>query len=122
MKGDLQSSSLEGLRVLKLVPLVIRYAAGVPSIVSNPLNESATVTDTGTGDVLITLAEASLAPIHVAGLAVLASAPATLGNIVHLKSAPTTTAVALLVQDASDGATEVDPVDIHVTLIKMIAG
>lgn len=122
LDGKMQSGSLEGHKTLKLIPLVIRWTAGVPAILQNPTNESITVGDTGTGDVLLTLAEASLAPLIVVGSAVRASAPGTLGNFVHLKSAASTTAVALYITQSDDGATEVDPVDVHVCLAKMIAG
>lgn len=122
LDGKLLSGQLEGHKTLKVIPLVLRYTAGVPAVLQNPCNEDVTIGDTGTGQVSITLASAALAPLVVAGLAVRASVPLTLGNIVHLGAAPTSSVVTLVVQDASDGATEVDPVDIHVTLLKLIQG
>jgi hypothetical protein len=110
--NQLQGQS-EEFRGLRLIPLVVRWAAGTPSIVSNPLNEAITVGDTGTGDVLLTLAEASLAPIivgSVIGLGV---------NQYALKAAPTSTVVALLTE--LDDGTAADPVDLHIVLYKTIA-
>lgn len=118
--GKLQSGSLEGHKCLKLVPLVIRWAAGVPSLAQNPMNESITVADTGTGIVTLTFADAALAPMIVGGLACLSSAPATLGNLLSLHSAPTASVVALVIQDGSDAATEVDPVDVHLCVYKLV--
>jgi hypothetical protein len=121
LNTSLVSSQLEGYRSLKLIPLVIRYATGTPSVLYNPANEAITLTDTGTGDLAITLTDASLSPLIVLGAAVRPTAALTLGNIISIKGATTTTAVSVVVQDASDGATEVDPVDIHITLLKVVS-
>lgn len=121
INGILQSGGLEGFRGIKVIPLVIRYAAGTPSIVQNPTNEDIALTDTGTGDVLLTLANASLAPL-IAVASVRPTAALTLGNTIGIKGAPTTTTVAFVTQDASDGATEVDAVDIDVILVKTVQG
>lgn len=114
-------------RGLLAIPLVIRWDDGTPSIVSNPLNEAITVGDTGTGDVLLTLARASLAPLIVGGSAVLgASSSAKLGSL-NLKAAPTTTAVALVYKEVTVTAPDniavaaADPVDVHVIIYKTIA-
>lgn len=122
MDGKLLSGSYEGFRNLQFIPLVIRYATGTPSIVQNPANESIALTDTGTGDVKLTLANASLSPIIVAGLSVLPAAAGTLGLLPNLKTAPTTTVVEILVNSGADGATETDPVDLHILLVKQVAG
>jgi len=100
-------------RGLLIIPLVIRWAAGVPGIVSNPLNEAITVADTGTGDVLLTLADASLAPIIVGGVIGLGV------NQVALKAATTVSTVAILTD--LDNGTAADPTDLHVILYKTIA-
>jgi len=44
LDGKLQSGFLEGHKCLKLIPLVIRWSAGVPSIVQNPVNEDIALT------------------------------------------------------------------------------
>jgi hypothetical protein len=119
MDGVLKSGSLEGLRGLKLVPVVIRYSAGTPSVVQNPGNEDITLTDVGTGEVTVTLANASLSPLIVIP-AVRATAPSTLGNNVNIKGAPTASAFTLLVNSDADGATETDPVDLDVLIIKQV--
>lgn len=118
--GKLGSQNQEDLRTLKLIPIVIRYSAGTPSVVQNPTGEAITLTDTGTGDVLLTLASASLCPL-MAFVEVLPTAAGTLGLLANLKTAPTTTAVAILVNSGADGATETDPVDLHVLIVKQIA-
>lgn len=122
LDGKLQSGFLEGHKCLKLIPLVIRWSAGVPSIVQNPVNENIALTDVGTGDVLLTFAEASLAPIIVVGSMALSSVPAGPSNIVTLKTAPTLSVVALYNQSVADGATEADPVDIHLCVAKVVVG
>ena len=116
--GKLQSGVLEGFRVLKLIPLVIRYAAGAPSIVQNPTNEAITLTDTGTGDVLVTLTNGGVAPLIVVGMNILPADATTLGLLANLKAAPTRTAFSVYVNSGADGATETDPVDIHLLIVK----
>lgn len=118
--GLIYSGVLEGEKALKVIPLVIRYAAGVPSIVFNPLNEVITLTDTGTGNVLLTLASASLAPLHVQAT-VRPTDPTALGNVVNINGATTTTTVSLVNNIASDGVTEVDPVDLHISISKLVS-
>lgn len=120
-KSGLFSQQLEGHKVLKLVPLVIRYAAGVPSIVSNPTGASVTVADTGTGNPTLTFANAAIAPM-MAWVEVLPAAAGTLGLVANLNAAPTTTVVDILVNSGADGATETDPVDLHVLVIRMEIG
>jgi hypothetical protein len=121
LDGKLQSGQLEGHKVLKFIPLVLRWAAGVPSIVQNPSNEEITLTDVGTGDVLLTFAEAGLSPLIVVGSMALSTVPGGPSNIATLKVAPTTSALALYIQSVADGATEADPVDLHLVVCKMIA-
>ena len=121
LDGKLQSGQLEGHKVLKFIPLVLRRAAGVPSIVQNPSNEDIALTDVGTGDVLLTFAEAGLCPLIVVGSMALSTVPGGPSNIATLKTAPTSSALALYIQSVADGATEVDPVDLHLVVCKMIA-
>lgn len=118
MSNKIQSVTQE-YRGFKLIPLVIRYAAGVPSILSNPMNEEIAVGDTGTGDVSLTLASASLAPL-MAWVTVRPTDPNTLGLFANIDGATTTTVVNIVVNSGADGATETDPVDLHVLLIKTV--
>lgn len=118
--GKSFSTQYEGFRGLKFIPLVIRYAAGTPSVVQNPTNEAIALTDTGTGDVKLTLASAGIAPLIVTALALPADA-STLGLTLNLKSAPTSSVVELYVNSGADGATEADPVDLHVMIVKQVA-
>lgn len=120
LDGKMHSGAYEGFRELQMIPLVIRYSAGTPSIVQNPSNEAITLTDVGTGDVLLTLTNAAIAPL-MAFVEVLPSAAGTLGLLANLKTAPTSSAVAILVNSGADGATETDPVDLHVLIVKMVA-
>jgi len=120
LAGTQKAQALQGIRDLKYIPLVIRYAAGTPSIVQNPTNEEIALVDTGTGDVKLTLASASLAPLMVQ-VAVLPAAAGTLGLLANLKTAPTTTVIEILVNSGADGATETDPVDLHVLIVKHVA-
>lgn len=122
LDGKLQSGQLEGYRTVKVIPLVIRYATGTPSIVQNPTNEDIALTDTGTGDVKLTLSSAGVAPLIVPGISVLPAAAGTLGLLPNLKTAPTSSVIEILVNSGADGATETDPVDLHVLIIKQIAG
>jgi len=122
LDGKMQSSQYEGYRTQKLIPLVIRYGGGTPAIVQNPTNEAITLTDTGTGDVLVTLAVASISPLIVPGIAILPTDAGTLGLVANLKAAPSTTAFSVYVNSGADGATEVDPVDIHVLIVKHVLG
>lgn len=119
MKLDFNSTQMDGFRTMKVIPLVIRYAAGTPSIVQNPANEAITLTDTGTGNLKMTLATAAVAPLMAQAL-VLSTDAATLGLNVNLLSAPTTSVVELFVNSDADGITAVDPVDLHVVLYKQI--
>lgn len=120
LDGKLVSGALEGYRTQKLIPLVIRYAAGAPSVVANPTNESVTLTDVGTGDLTITLASAAECPL-MAWVEVVPTDANTLGLLANLDSAPTSSVVRIVVNSGADGATETDPVDLHVLILKQIA-
>lgn len=118
--GQLKNSqALEGYFELKYIPIVIRYATGTPSVVQNPMNEPMALTDDGTGLVTITLTNAAVAPLMVQALA-LPAAATTLGLEVNLNAAPTRTVIQICVNSGADGATETDPVDLHVLIIKQV--
>lgn len=117
LDGKLISGQLEGFRMMKLIPLVIRYTAGAPAIVQNIANESITLTDVGTGDLTLTLASAGVAPL-MAWVEVVPTDANTLGLLANLDSAPTSSVVRIVVNSGADGATETDPVDLHVLILK----
>jgi len=119
LPGTLKAQALQGIRDLKIIPLVIRYAAGLPTIAQNPTNEQIALTDLGVGSVRLLLADASLAPLMVQATA-LPTAAGTLELIVNLATAPTTTQFDLLVKSGADGATSVDPVDLHILIVKHV--
>lgn len=119
MDGKQTSQNLQGFGELKYIPLVVRYAAGAPSIVQNPTGEVITLTDTGTGDLLLTLGTAGACPLIVQAL-VLPAAAGTLMLDVNLKTAPTSSVVALLVSAADAGTVDTDPVDLHILIIKQL--
>lgn len=118
--GKQISGSLEGHKALQWIPLVIRYAAGVPAVLLNPCNEAITLTDVGTGEVTVTLTNASLCPLIIPGIAVRSAAPNTLGLNANLKGASTTTAFTIVVNSDADGVTETDPVDLHLSICKLV--
>lgn len=120
LDGKLFSGVYEGYRALKIIPLVIRYAAGVPSVAQNPTNEVLTLTDTGVGDLTITLTTAAEAPL-MAYVTALPTDASALGLEANLRVAPTSSVVRILVNSGADGTTETDPVDLHVLIIKQIA-
>ena len=120
VKNDLLSGQYEGFRGLKLIPLVVRYAAGTPSVQYNPSNEDISLTDVGTGEVTVSLASAGIAPLIVPGISVRSSAPNTAGANANLKGASTSTAFTVVVNADTDGATETDPVDIHLLIVKLV--
>ncbi len=122
LDGKLQSAQLEGFRSLKMIPLVIRWAAGTPSVVSNISNEEVTLTDVGTGDLTITLASAGLAPLIVPSIGIVVADANTLSLEANLDGAPTSSVIRIVVNSGADGATETDPVELHLLILKMVAG
>lgn len=120
LDGKLLSGSLEGARALKLIPLVIRYAAGVPSVLQNPLNEGVTLTDTGVGVLGVTLSSAGESPLFVM-CEVRPTDPTVLGLVANINGAPTSSAFSICVNSGADGATETDPVDLHLLIIKQVS-
>jgi len=119
LDGKLNSANLEGHKTLQFIPIVVRYATGTPSIVQNPTNEAIALTDTGTGNLKLTLASGSLAPLMV-NVAVLPADAATLGLNANLLSAPTLTVCEIFVNSDADGTTATDPVDLHILIIKTV--
>jgi hypothetical protein len=120
MNNLLQNESLQH-KVLKLIPIQITWSAGTPAISFNPMNEAIALTDNGTGDVTLTLTDASLCPLKLVGAPAIQVADAnTLSLEVNVDGAPTTTAIKLVVNSGADGATETDPVALDLTLIKFV--
>jgi hypothetical protein len=107
-------------RVLKMIPIKITWSAGTPAISFNPENESIALTDNGAGDVTLTLASASLAPLMLAGCAIEVADANTLSLEMNIDGAPTTTVLKLVINSGADGATETDPVAVHLLIAKMV--
>lgn len=111
MSNKLESATKE-FRGLKLIPIVVRYTAGTPAIVQNPMNEQITLGDTGTGDLKLTLADASVAPLIVPSLLALGT------NEAQLKDAPTVSEIDILTE--LDDGTGTDATDIHILIVKTV--
>lgn len=120
MNNLLQNESLQH-KVMRLVPLQITWAAGVPSVTFNPMNEAVALTDNGAGDVTITFTEASLCPLKLVGGPAIQVADAnTLSLECNIDGAPTSTVLKLVINSGADGATETDPVAIDLCVIKFV--
>lgn len=115
----IQGESLQH-KVLKRIPVEITWTTGTPAISWNPENESIVLTDTGTGDVLLTFANASLVPLKLMGHSVRSTAAGTLGLNLNQKGAATTTAISVLINSDADGTTETDPVSVCLDIVKMV--
>lgn len=107
-------------KILKEIPLKITWTAGTPAISFNPENEDIALTDVGTGDILLTFANASLVPIFLKGLVIEVADANTLSLEANIDGAPTTTTVKIVVNSGADGATETDPVALHLNILKLI--
>jgi hypothetical protein len=107
-------------RVMKQIPLKITWTAGTPAVSFNPENEVVALTDNGAGDLTITLSSASLAPLLLMGYAIEVADANTLSLEMNIDGAPTTTVLKLVVNSGADGATETDPVALHLLLGKMV--
>lgn len=107
-------------KVLKLVPLRIQWAAGVPSVAWNPENEAIALTDNGAGDVTLTFSEASLIPLKVLGYCIEVADANTLSLEMNLDGAATSTAAKLVFNSGADGATETDPVAVDLLIGKWV--
>lgn len=119
MNNLLQSESLQH-RVLRLVPLVITWSAGTPAVSFNPMNEAVALTDNGAGDVTITFTEASLCPLKVMGHMLEVADANTLSLEANIDGAPTTTVLKIVANSGADGATETDPVALHLLVAKFV--
>jgi len=119
LDGQFKSGMLEGFRGFKLIPLEVTWTAGTPAVSKNPMNESVTLTDVGAGDLTITLANAAVSPLIVAGMEVVSDAN-TLGLVANIDGAPTSTVIRVVVNSAADGTTETDPVAIQMLILKQV--
>lgn len=115
----MQNESLNH-KVVKLIPLTIAWSAGTPSVAWNPENEAITLTDNGTGDITITFTDASLVPLKPLGHMVEVADANTLSLEANVDGAPTTTAVKIVINSGADGATETDPVALHLMIAKLV--
>lgn len=115
----IQGESLQN-RVVKYIPLNIVWSAGTPSVRWNPENEAVTLTDNGAGDLTITLATASLAPLIVCGHMLEVADANTLSLECNLDGAPTSSVVKIVINSGADGATETDPVSLSVLIAKLV--
>lgn len=111
--SNLLQSPSKIYRGLEAIPLVVTWSGGTPSVTHNPLNEVVSLTDNGTGDVTITLADASIAPLLVGGAVAVGT------NEIQLVSAPTTTVVRLLCE--LDDGTATDPTEVHLLIFKAVS-
>ena len=107
-------------KVLKLVPLRIQWAAGVPSVAWNPENEAITLTDNNPGDVTLTFASASLVPLKLLGYGIEVADANTLSLEMNIDGAATATAMKLVFNSGADGATETDPVAVDLLIGKLV--
>lgn len=117
--NKLQAESMQH-KVLKLIPLVITWSAGTPSVSWNPENEEIELTDNGAGDVTLTFASASLVPLKVLGHCLQVADANTLSLEMNIDGAPTTTVLKLVANSGADGATETDPVALHLLVGKYV--
>ncbi len=116
-QSKLQAGSFEN-RVFKLIPLKILWTGGAPAIVLNPENEAIALTDNAAGDVTLTFTNASLIPLTVVGHMLEVADANTLSLDCNLDGAPTTTVLKIVINSGADGATETDPVALHLLVGK----
>lgn len=107
-------------KVIKRIPLRIKWTAGTPSVAWNPENEDITLTDNGVGDLTITLANASLVPLMVFSPCIEVADANTLSLEMNQDGPATTTAVKLVFNSGADGATETDPVACNLEILKYV--
>lgn len=117
--NKLQSEGME-YRVMKYIPLKVTWTAGTPAVSFNPENEVVTLTDNGAGDLTITLATAAIAPLMVLGHCVEVADANTLSLEMNIDGAPTRSVLKLVINSGADGATETDPVAVHLLIGKMV--
>lgn len=107
-------------KVVKLIPLTITWTAGAPAVSWNPENESITLTDNGAGDVTLTFATASLVPLKCIGHMLEVADANTLSLECNIDGAPSTTVLKIVANSGADGATETDPVALHLLVAKLV--
>lgn len=115
----IQAESLQH-KVLKFIPLTVGWSAGTPSVLWNPENEVVTLTDNGAGDLTITFSVASLVPLKVLGHMLEVADANTLSLECNIDGAPTTTVLKIVANSGADGATETDPVALHLLVGKYV--
>ena len=115
----IQAESLQH-KVLKLIPMTIGWSAGTPSVLWNPENEAVTLTDNGAGDLTITFSVASLVPLKVLGHMLEVADANTLSLECNIDGAPSTTVLKIVANSGADGATETDPVALHLLVGKYV--
>ena len=121
MANQHQQNETQSFRVVKLIPLTVGWAAGVPSVLWNPENEVIALTDNGAGDLTLTLAAASLVPLKILGSTIEVADANTLSLEMNIDGVPTTTVLKIVINSGADGATETDPVAIHMLIAKVVA-
>lgn len=117
--NSIQAESLQH-KVLKLIPLTIGWSAGVPSVLWNPENESIALTDNGAGDVTLTFAVASLVALKPLGHMLEVADANILSLECNVDGAPSTTVLKIVINSGADGATETDPVALHLLVGKYV--
>lgn len=115
----IQAESLQH-KVVKYIPLTIAWTAGAPSVSWNPENEAIALTDNGAGDVTLTFSSASLVALKVIGHMVEVADANTLSLEANIDGAPSTTVVKIVINSGADGATETDPVALHLMIAKFV--
>jgi hypothetical protein len=119
MNSRMQNESLNH-KVVKLIPLTIAWSAGTPSIAWNPENEAIALTDNGAGDVTLTFTTASLVALKPLGHTIEVADANTLSLEANVDGAPTTTVLKYVLNSGADGATETDPVAMHLLIAKVV--
>lgn len=120
--GQLAAQQLDGFRNFKLIPLVVAWSGGTPSVVQNPTNEVVSLTDNGTGDLSITLSSAGVAPLIAVGCGLQDSD--TAANILQIKSASSSVLRIIVFQgddaSANTSSAPVDPTRVHLLIMKQV--
>ena len=107
-------------KILMQVPLSITWTAGTPAVSWNPENEAVALTDNGAGDVTLTFASASLVPLKLVGMVIEVADANTLSLEANIDGAPTASVLKIVINSGADGATETDPVALHLMVIKVV--
>lgn len=120
MANNKLQSEGQSHKVLKLIPLTIAWSAGAPSVAWNPENEAIALTDNGAGDLTLTFSVASLVPLKVLGHMLEVADANTLSLECNIDGAPTSTVLKIVANSGADGATETDPVALHLLVGKYV--